>query len=957
MDVLGGIANFLGLDEVAGKFVQGIASLFGFIVEVLGKLLFFVGDSMARMSIEMNTLLPESPVITEGLGITIPFANIAIVVGLIVLAFAIMTRAEWIATARDALPKLLTAILLINFTYFALVHVAIRGVDSMTLRLYEASNYNEDTFRGIFQPDFSLKEVLRIRLAMAKANSGEIEDIENYFSMMNKISLDVSLALDELNEALPPEIVVTSSQRYAAINNTSRFLGYWFADPFLQDGGSWVSIGKGLFYGSLIIVASALTFGTGGFIVGAAITAPAMLSAIDNAQKNVYGALDSDWNREDLVKGLVGALESSNVGYAEIVDADTERYHQQLLASINSRALEHFGCDMESAGAKSKESCQSIERTAALIFAKGSVWEETAMVLAEVLFKTIWIFIGTLTLFGLASMFFIRYIALAILVILFPIVWFGWIFPKIATAGGGKNIWTAWWSQFIRWLLFGPLAMFFIFLAVKTSTQLGKINPFLANPGAFNDSTMAIMASSIGDMLIVIGFLIGGLYTANKMGIAGSKLFYGSAIKARGWVGKQVKRGATAPLRYAGGKTKQGFDYAKSAAKANLLDVKTRHLRTDDGAKRSTELAESGNVLKRYRGLRRQKAAFKAEDTVTKHAQQRYMARDAEGKKVQMPGGQRRAAQLRGLLAQAQREEAKYGAPRRSTLRDMIALHESVYDDGYHWETAADPLVAMYEKYGAWKTFGRQKFENGLIGEVDAPEAIMIQEYELKPALMAAIRRGDSPQEIERIKDEYRSRMTEARMKQAGEIDPRKLKIDSRRWNDVPEDTSRAMFGVPQAVIPGDPAGTDELRKHMAETNRGSLMDFAFLHRSELIPQGLRGGGGTGKPATHLNVAHKSRATYDIIDQVIPGFSGLPANEKLRRAGGLGPDQIEQIKAAAASYRDGAIASNNPEMRRVASFIASDSTTVDGVVDLVRNYARNDRTSLYQDYVPGVTGD
>ncbi|MDP3953313.1 MAG: hypothetical protein Q8P99_00615, partial [bacterium] len=572
MDIILGIANFLGVDEVAGKFVQGIASLFGFIVEIIGKLLFFVGDSAARMSIEMNTLLPQSPAITEGLKVTIPIANIAIVVGLIVIAFAVMTRAEWISTARESLPKLLTAVLLINFTYFALVYGAIQGVDTVTQRLYVAANYNEDTFRGVFQPDLNLKEMLRIRLAISKAEGEEIEQIDKYFNMMGDITTDVAIAFDNLNKTLPDGVIVTSAQRSIAVNNTARFLGLWFADPILQDGGSWVSVAQRLLGGAAIIVASTLTFGLGGvaaagigFAISTAVTAPAMISAIDDAQKNVYDAFGKDWKISELTTGIVGSLESSGVGYAEIEGFDTRSYHEEVKASMIARASEYFSCPMNADGAKTNDGCRDMQEASALIYKELKVWEETAIILAEVLFKTIWVFIGTLTLFGLASMFFIRYIALAILVVLFPIVWFGWIFPKIATAGGGKNIWTAWWSQFMRWLLFGPIAMFFIFLAIKVATQLDKVNPFIADPNAFRGSTIAIMASSIGDMLIVVGMLIGGLYTANKMGIAGSKMFYGSMIKARSWVGRQVKKGALAPLGVPKKYAKLGMEKTKDA--------------------------------------------------------------------------------------------------------------------------------------------------------------------------------------------------------------------------------------------------------------------------------------------------------------------------------------------------------------------------------------------------------
>ena len=146
----------------------------------------------------------------------------------------------------------------------------------------------------------------------------------------------------------------------------------------------------------------------------------------------------------------------------------------------------------------------------------------------SVLFTAIFSFLGFLTLMAFAVMFFIRYVALSILIILLPIAWITWIFPNLKIPGG--HPWTVWWENFTRWLLFAPFAMFFFYLAVGLANKEGFIPPADTN---FNEY--------LGGMVLIVGLLLGGLIAANKMGISGGAMALGVVAKMKGWAQVQAK--------------------------------------------------------------------------------------------------------------------------------------------------------------------------------------------------------------------------------------------------------------------------------------------------------------------------------------------------------------------------------------------------------------------------------
>lgn len=182
--------------------------------------------------------------------------------------------------------------------------------------------------------------------------------------------------------------------------------------------------------------------------------------------------------------------------------------------------------------------------------------------IASGFFVAAFTFLGALTLLALAIMFLIRLIALSILLIVVPLACLFFVLPAT------KNLWDKWWKEFTKWIIFAPAASFFLYLAVYMTTNYGKAIENLATSaqgiGTTNQMNFANLLikdplMQIGNMVIVIGLLLGGLLAANSMGIAGSKAFLGVAQTAgkwaRGAIGKMGATAATRPLRGAWAQT------------------------------------------------------------------------------------------------------------------------------------------------------------------------------------------------------------------------------------------------------------------------------------------------------------------------------------------------------------------------------------------------------------------
>lgn len=177
---------------------------------------------------------------------------------------------------------------------------------------------------------------------------------------------------------------------------------------------------------------------------------------------------------------------------------------------------------------------------------------------ASILFTIVFSFLGILTLFATAIMLLIRFVVLGILLVLSPLALLLWIFPAT------QSHWQKWWSEFIRWTFFAPIVSFFFYLAVQSTFLLQRVDT--GNPLSV-ELEKAIRQTGIletmGNMIMMAGFMLGGLYVANSLSITGAKVFYGVAQGAGKGFAQWSKKGAPKAGGWALRKTGLGDKAAK----------------------------------------------------------------------------------------------------------------------------------------------------------------------------------------------------------------------------------------------------------------------------------------------------------------------------------------------------------------------------------------------------------
>jgi hypothetical protein len=171
--------------------------------------------------------------------------------------------------------------------------------------------------------------------------------------------------------------------------------------------------------------------------------------------------------------------------------------------------------------------------------------------IASVFFIALFTVLACLTLLAVAVMLLIRYVFLGILLLLSPIVWLLWIFP------GTQHLWQKWWNQFLRWTFFAPIMLFFISLSLYAmKNQPEAVRQFTQNSAAVANVELTFGVEVIGEMVIVIGLVMGGLFAANSLGITFASTAYGWAQSVGksfgGWVGRKGIQYGTGWLRRKG---------------------------------------------------------------------------------------------------------------------------------------------------------------------------------------------------------------------------------------------------------------------------------------------------------------------------------------------------------------------------------------------------------------------
>lgn len=167
-------------------------------------------------------------------------------------------------------------------------------------------------------------------------------------------------------------------------------------------------------------------------------------------------------------------------------------------------------------------------------------------------------------LFALGVMFLIRYISLSILLVLVPLACLFWIIPAT------KNLWGKWWDNFMRWILFAPAASFFLWLSVYFMNNYndiikGNLSRIAQGEGAAKIGDITLGEGMFGNIAVLVimgGFVLGGLIVANKLGIEGAKAAYGAAEGGLKGFGKWAERKGVRTAGWAAHPSDRMLDWA-----------------------------------------------------------------------------------------------------------------------------------------------------------------------------------------------------------------------------------------------------------------------------------------------------------------------------------------------------------------------------------------------------------
>ncbi len=173
-----------------------------------------------------------------------------------------------------------------------------------------------------------------------------------------------------------------------------------------------------------------------------------------------------------------------------------------------------------------------------------------SVAISAVLFNSFLAFTLVLVIGAVVVLFFIRFAALAMLIILAPIAW---VFMLVPTDLSQRDVFSEWLSSFIKWIIFGPAMMFFIWLAIfiGSSPELSSLTAGAEEGDKFiSASKMAL--NVLGGAVTTMIFLIGGLKISTKFGIHGAEKINGWVDKKRAQAQGFAKRTAAWPVKYTG---------------------------------------------------------------------------------------------------------------------------------------------------------------------------------------------------------------------------------------------------------------------------------------------------------------------------------------------------------------------------------------------------------------------
>lgn len=121
-----------------------------------------------------------------------------------------------------------------------------------------------------------------------------------------------------------------------------------------------------------------------------------------------------------------------------------------------------------------------------------------------------------------------RTFMLWMLLMLAPLAWIASLLPSL------EKHWTTWWDKFIKWSIFAPAYLFFVYLGLKIY-EAGPPNVGIANLVDLFDPAKLIQVALVGFVLLA------GLKMASNLGVGGSNFVMNYANSAKGAASKKFK--------------------------------------------------------------------------------------------------------------------------------------------------------------------------------------------------------------------------------------------------------------------------------------------------------------------------------------------------------------------------------------------------------------------------------
>ena len=209
---------------------------------------------------------------------------------------------------------------------------------------------------------------------------------------------------------------------------------------------------------------------------------------------------------------------------------------------------------------------------------QASWWDETnknlnlTTTVAAMMFVIILMVVATVALLAIMIVFLMRMIMLWIYIILSPFAFLLMAFPA------GQKYASQWWSEFVKYLINGPILAFFIWLTLIVMNQAPKFensvffDKVTGDLGGQSATIQALQTGTFISFILAIGMLVGGLMISQQIGGLGAAWGMGTLgnLKSKGL--GLAKAAAGVPLA-AGGWAAKGL-FFKAGRIADELQMK-----------------------------------------------------------------------------------------------------------------------------------------------------------------------------------------------------------------------------------------------------------------------------------------------------------------------------------------------------------------------------------------------